>query len=123
MKHKPRRFLRPADLLVTALLLLLAAALLLIPKKEASGADVIVDGETVLEIDFTTVREAYTVELENGIVISVSDRAVGFASSPCPNGLCVRTGMLTDAGDTAACVPLKTVIRVRGRSRADAVTG
>ena len=39
---------------------------------------------------------------------------IGFTESDCPDLVCVHTGMLSKAGDVAACVPNKTVISVSG---------
>ena len=35
-------------------------------------------------------------------------------SSPCKDKICMRTGKLCRAGESAVCVPLKTVVSIKG---------
>ena len=123
MKNKLKRFFRPADIIIIAVLLIVSALLLLIPKKEAGKAVIIKDGEVISETDLTKITEPYTVTLDGGIEILFEKNAVSFVSSDCANKLCIHAGKLTKAGDTAVCLPNKTLIRIKGKTVNDAVTG
>lgn len=47
-------------------------------------------------------------------VIAVEGSTVRFASSDCPDQVCVRTGTLTRAGQVAVCLPNRVVVRLTG---------
>ncbi len=123
MKNKRSRFLTPADAAIVVSLLALAAALLLLPGKETGKAEVIKDGELLYGIDLSDVKESYILEPDDGVKILVGHGEISFADSDCPNRLCVNTGKLTRAGDTAVCLPHKILIRITGKTPLDAVTG
>ena len=48
------------------------------------------------------------------VTVEVSGGAVRFSESGCPDQVCVRSGWLKKAGDTAACVPAGILLRVTG---------
>lgn len=119
------------DLVVAAAIALIALALLaarawLVPVgREAVGREAVVttpDGSFVLPLGEDTVR---TVDGNDGIavVIAVEGGSVRFVSSGCPDQICVRSGSLTKAGDTAACVPAGVSVRLMGEAEVDAVAG
>ena len=56
-----------------------------------------------------------TVQVENG--------RIRFASSDCPDRVCVHSGWLSTAGQTAACVPAGVSIRVTGDAPVDMIAG
>lgn len=126
MKNKLQRLARPADLLAVALLL--AAAGILAPafgRTDGVTAEIICDKTLVCTVDLTKVKEPYDIPLENGVTVTVSPGAIRFSHADCPNQLCVRAGELTKAGESAACIPNRTLIRVRGPAKhaPDALTG
>lgn len=126
MKDRAGRFLRPADLIAVAAILLLAGVLWLITgNRQGETAQIVCDKEVLYTIRLSDVKEPYEIRLENGITVAVEPGAIFFAASDCANRLCVRTGKLTRAGQSAACLPHKTLIRVTGRDKAapDALTG
>lgn len=123
MTNKLKRFFRPADIIIIAVLLIVSAVLPLIPKKEGGKAVIIKDGEIISETDLTKIDKPYTVTLDGGIEILFEKNAVSFVASDCANKLCIHAGKLTKAGDTAVCLPNKTLIRIKGKAVNDAVTG
>lgn len=114
------------DLVAAAVVVLTALALLAVRAWLApDGREAVVttpDGSFVLPLDEDTVR---TVDGNDGIavVIAVEDGSVRFVSSGCPDQICVRSGSLTKAGDTAACVPAGVSVRLMGEAEVDAVAG
>ena len=104
MEKKP--FLSAKGLLLCALLLLTAgiayAALSLSPR--GTLALVEVDGQLVLERDLSSLTGLETVPLEgaNGIQLT------------CPDQVCVHTGLLTQAGESAICLPARATLRLEG---------
>lgn len=109
-----RKLVTKRDIAVLAVLALFAIALLLFFRfglKDGRTALISVDGRDYLTVSLDKDDE---ITLENGVKIIVSDGKIGFAESDCPDLVCVHTGMLSKAGDVAACVPNKTVISVSG---------
>ncbi len=109
---------RRADLILILVLLVLAAAVFL-PKyfKQADGnvtAVITVDGAVVETVDLSKVKEPYTITLGStpAAVVSVEPGKIRYASADCKDKLCVRTGTLEKPGDTAACLPGKSMIRL-----------
>jgi len=47
-----------------------------------------------------------TVLVENG--------RIRFESADCPDKICVRTGWISKKGDTAVCLPNRTIIKIEG---------
>jgi len=126
MRDNVKRRLRPADLIAAAVLLALAGGLwLFFGNRPGDTAQVIYDKEVLYTIDLSRVTEPYELRLDCGVTVAVEPGAISFADSDCANRLCVRTGKLTRAGESAACLPNKTLIRVTGRDRRapDALTG
>ena len=75
-------------------------------------AEVRRDGQLVAKIDLNKVTEPEYIRFEEGIKITiVAERGrIRFDKSECPDQICVRTGWLTAQGDTAACLPAKTIV-------------
>ena len=126
MRDKLSKIIRPADLIPIAVLLA-AAGLLAAVFAGGNGAtaEIVVEREIVTTVDLAAVKEPCSLTLENGVTVSVEPGAIRFSASDCPNQLCVRAGRLTKAGQSAACLPNKTLIRVTGRAKnaPDALTG
>ena len=126
MRDKLSKIIRPADLIPIAVLLA-AAGLLAAVFAGGNGAtaEIIVEREIVATVDLTAVKEPYTLQPEDGVTVTVEPGAIRFSASDCPNQLCVRTGRLTKAGQSAACLPHRTLIRITGRAKntPDALTG
>ena len=53
-------------------------------------------------------RPGITFRLENG--------AVSFSESDCFDKTCVKTGALSKSGQTAACIPNRVIIKIRGNT-------
>lgn len=126
MKDNLKRLVRPADLIVVAALLAAAGILaLLFGRTEGVTAEILCDKEIVYTVDLSAVKKPYDITLENGVTVTVAPGSIRFADSDCANGLCLRAGELTKAGQSAACLPNKTLIRVKGRAEnaPDALTG
>lgn len=103
--------------LVTALLFLYS----FIPK-ESLTAYIYADGNLAYEIDFKSTEKPYTVTV-GSCVIEVTKEGVSFKESLCPDKLCEKSGKLSLNCDTAACIPNKVVILIKGnKNKNDTVT-
>ena len=114
---KERKWISKTDGIVLGILVLFAAGFLLwraVAAQPGMCAVVTVDGETVLQIDLQTAVDAQSYTLQNGVQLVAENHTVRFAESDCPDGICVETGALRKVGESAACVPNRTVVTVVG---------
>lgn len=114
------KFFRRNDLILLAVLLIICAVTLL-PKylskpDTALTAVVMVNGEVKERIVLSDVTSAYeyTVPCDSPVKLYISSDGVSFIYSECPDKICINTGKLTRAGDTAACVPNKVLVMLEG---------
>ncbi len=84
--------------------------------KTSLTAVVTSDGATVLSLPLDEVAEKREFTLDNGMVIAAENGEIWVESAPCKDKICVRTGKLSRSGESAVCVPLKTVVSVKGAS-------
>lgn len=113
-----RPFLRFADIVLIAALLIICGVLIFMPVKEGAAVEVKVDGEVKATLPLDTDGE-YAF---GAVKVTVKDGGAWVSDSDCADKTCVRTGKLSSAGDTAVCLPNKTVCTVTGDSKADGVT-
>ncbi len=85
-------------------------------------ATVYVDGETVEEIDLGKVGTAYTFSPKDGTEITVEKDRICFSSACCKDELCLESGWLNKKGQTAACLPERVVISIKGTDKTDMMT-
>ena len=119
-----RKLFGRADFLIIAAVLLLSF-LLFIPnlfKDQSLVAQVYVDGEVVQEINLDDVSKDYTFSPKEGTVISVKKGAICFCDATCKDELCINSGWLSSKGQTAACLPEKVVITIKGTDKTDMMT-
>ncbi|HIS04500.1 MAG TPA: NusG domain II-containing protein [Candidatus Fimenecus stercoravium] len=114
---KERKWISKTDGIVLGILVLFAAGFLLwraVAAQPGMNAVVTVDGEAVLQIDLQSAEDAQSYTLQNGVQLVAENHTVRFAESDCPDGICVETGALQKVGESAACVPNRTVVTVVG---------
>lgn len=111
------RTITPLDIAVIAVLITVSVLMIALPplssgRSGALTARITCNGELYTEIDLSAVTETYVLELPTDpkATVTVAPGSICFSQAECPDQICVRTGVLTQAGDTAACVPANTVI-------------
>lgn len=118
------KFIKKGDIAVIAAVLLAAAVFMFwsSSKTQAVQAVITVDGEVVKTVDLGNIREKITFipATDLRVVIAAENGEIRFESAECEDKLCVGCGNLSKHGDTAVCLPSKTVITVTG-SDVDAV--
>ncbi len=118
------KFLKKSDLILVAVIVLLCAAFL-VPKylgvKSNLTAVIYKDGEIVEQINLSSVTESYEIDLEcmPEAKLTVEPGCIYYSYADCPDKLCVNTGRLSRAGDTAACIPSKTLVVLVGDKEAN----
>ncbi len=114
---KPSLKIKKADIAVIIPIVLAAICLLMFSSSQGSATAVItVDGKDIRHIDLSENKDTYTIDLENGVEIEVSGNSIYFTSSDCKGKDCIACGKLSSAGDTAVCIPNKTIIKLTGKS-------
>lgn len=118
------KLFRKGDIAVIASIV---AAALIFAYTSISGSDnlqavITVDGKVVETVDLSSAKEriVITPDTQPKVVIIAENGEIRFESAECEDKLCVNTGSLKKGGDTAVCLPAKTVITVEG-SDVDAV--
>ncbi len=119
-----KKLFKRADIIVISAILLLSL-LLYLPNalnNDSLTAVIYADGEIAEEIDLSKVNEAYTFSPKSGTVIAVETGKIRFAEARCKDELCISSGWLTQKGQTAACLPEKIVITIKGADKTDMLT-
>lgn len=89
---------------------------------EKLTAVVTVDGEIIETVDLSKEEKRIIApETKPKVEIAVENGKIYFISAECTDKLCISCGKLEKKGDTAVCLPSKTVVTVIG-SDVDAVT-
>ncbi|MBQ4603464.1 MAG: NusG domain II-containing protein [Clostridia bacterium] len=118
------KFIKKGDIIMIAVIIIAAAVFMLwnSSKTEAVQAVITVDGEVVKTVDLGNIKEKTTFipATEPRVLITAENGKIRFESAECEDKLCVACGDLSKHGDTAVCLPSKTVITVTG-SDVDAV--
>lgn len=74
-----------------------------------------VAGEEVWRTNLSdvTTRQTHKVTLDAGsFTVTAESGKIRISASDCPDQICVRTGSLSSAGQTAVCLPFKAVLKV-----------
>ena len=76
-----------------------------------------------IDLDSLVEPEHFKVTGTYSETILIEKGRIRFEEANCPDLLCVKTGWLSKKGDTAACVPNRTVIKIAGdNTKVDGVT-
>ena len=97
-----------------ALIIITVMVIAVLTAKTSLTAVVTSDGVTVLTLSLDEIAEKREFTLDNGIVIAAENGEIWVESSSCKDKICMRTGKLCRAGESAVCVPLKTVVSIKG---------
>lgn len=122
---KAEKIIKKADILIILAVIICSVLLFFAFNRSSdSSALIIIDGETVYETDISKVAEPFTLDLENGITVLIAKNEISVIASDCFGKNCISCGRLTHPGDTAVCIPNKTVIKLSGTAEKapDAVT-
>lgn len=119
------KLFRKGDIAVILVILVVTAAFWLFQTRQSNKLEAVitVDGKTVETIDLSAVDKKRMIELDTSpkVVVAVEKGAIYFEEAECDDKLCINCGKLSRKGDTAVCLPAKTVITVSG-SDVDVIT-
>lgn len=106
-------------LIASILVLALAISLIFYMIQQASAghtvARIVIDGVEVETIDLTT-AEDQTIDLQPlwgvPVILEVKNHQIRFASSDCPDQICVNDGFIDTELQMAVCMPNRTVVAI-----------
>lgn len=113
-----------ADFIVILTVIILSI-LLFIPNllnDSTLTAQIYVDGEVVEEINLQEVEKSYTLTPKDGTKITVEKGKICFSDAHCKDELCIKSGWLSKKGQTAACLPERVVVSIKGTDKTDMMT-
>ena len=120
------RLFRRADGAVLLIVALLACLLWWIGQAQASPGQTAVitthAGEERIDLSRDCTMTV-TGREKQSVTLRVENRRIRFETSTCPDHICVRSGWLSAAGETAACVPAGVSVRVTGDAPVDMIAG
>ena len=110
-------FAKKKDFIIIAVILLTALGLLcavkFFPKATADTAVIKYDGMVVKEVSLKIDTE-FSLEEDPTVKFRVENGAISFVDATCPDKICERTGFISKTGQTAVCLPKKTVLHLKG---------
>jgi len=112
-------------IIIFAALVVISSVLIIIAKNikpDELIAEIYVEGSLEHTVDLNKVTESYTIELPHNTIL-VEPGKIRMLSADCPDQVCVRQGVITNAAYPIICLPNKVEIRIIGASGIDAVTG
>lgn len=111
------KFAKRKDIIIIALILIVATGLWGIikffPKSTADTAIIKYDGKVVKTVPLDTDTE-FSLKEDPTIKFKVENGAISFVDATCPDKICQNTGFISKSGQTAVCLPKKTVLQLKG---------
>lgn len=110
------RFIRLGDALLLLFLLLLWGVVtsLCWSQERATRVKIFQDGQLFAELDLAAARTLAIAGPLGDTVVEIAAGRARIASDPSPRQYCVRAGWLTQAGQSAICLPNRTSIQLSG---------
>ncbi len=113
---------KPLDLLIIGAVALLALLMIYFfgPGDTGATAVILIDGREAASYPLSGPVQ----EIEIGPCrFRIGDGKAQFLSSDCPDQICVHMGTLTHAGQSAACLPRRVLLEIRGKGGVDVIAG
>ena len=111
-------FIKRADLFLAVILILLFLILTLPNYLSNSSKTAVVysNGNEIYRIELDAVKDRYEIELDcsPAVKLTVENGCIYYSYAECHDKLCINSGKLRKSGDTAACLPSKTLIVIEG---------
>lgn len=117
--------IRWGDGIVIALVLLLAGLIMVFLARGQQGdvlyAEIYFDGALIRRVELEA-GKAQEIELDAGNTIAIDGLSASISHATCDDQVCVRTGTLTRAGQSAVCLPHRVVLKLQAEdNEVDAV--
>ncbi len=112
------KFFRKTDIIAIAVIIAAAAVIWLVYSQTASGrpvkAEIYYYSELVETVGLGEGQEReFSVPQDENVVLHIdADGSIRFIESDCPDKICIKTGRLHLAGQSAACLPNGIVVKL-----------
>ncbi len=114
------KFIKKRDLLILPVLAAVFATLYLFTRARLGESAVVeYDGKILARFELTGEQQSYTLPQNPNVELAFGEQGAYFVHSDCPDRVCVHAGVLTRAGETAACLPNNVIIYVEGEGDGD----
>lgn len=110
--------MRKADIVLIMVLLLSAPVFLFINRhfsaQKGVYAEIYHDSTLVYRIKLSTAKEgSFSIPgIPKVVVHQYADGSIAFIKSDCPDKICIHSGRLKNAGQFAACLPNKVMLKI-----------
>ncbi len=110
--------IRRTDLIISAVIVLFALLFFLLNKqffaRKGEYAEIYHDSTLVYRIELSTAKEGtFSIPAKPEVVFRIyADKSIAFIQSDCPDKVCIRSGRLRFAGQLAACLPNKVLLKI-----------
>ncbi|ARP50505.1 MULTISPECIES: NusG domain II-containing protein [Caproicibacterium] len=125
-----KKLFQKKDLLLILPILAVAVGLLLWNTFRSSGQELTAvveeNGRVTHTYDLSCQQTAQVVDIGGSyhVKLLVEPGKISFSHSDCPDQICVRTGKLAKAGQTAVCLPARVSVHIRSSgNEVDGTTG
>ncbi len=121
---KNSKLLRKGDIIIIASIVLISLLWFAITSfsfGEKQQVKIYLDGTVYKTVDLSAVEAEEIISLD-GCDIRVTKDGACFLSSDCPDGLCIKRGMMNKSGDVMACVPKGITVEITGGRAVDGVS-
>lgn len=118
-----RKLWNPFDFIVVAAILLSALAIYYsflsrtVPVDQVV-AEIIMNGEIVKTVGLDQ-DMVFSVPEHPAVEFVIRDGWIAFQDSDCPDRICVHTGFIKEAGQTAVCLPNRIILKMTAPGRND----
>jgi hypothetical protein len=83
-------------------------------------AEIKQDGKVIRTIDLDKIDTAEEIKItynDGYNIIRVENGRIKIIDADCPDKLCVKTGWITESGQSVICLPHKLIIKIQGGSK------
>lgn len=121
LNETKRKFMKKSDVIIIIALVLLSALLFFFMyggKSEKLRAEIIYNGDVVMEIDLQNAEnQIFTLKENPNVSFEIKDGKIAFVDVNCPDKLCERNGFLSRPNETSICLPNRTTLNIKANGR------
>ncbi len=90
---------------------------------EVIKAEVLVDGNLTHEIYLQDIKDGYVFSPteDKAVVVEVETNRIRIQEAICRDKICIANGWLEKPGDTAVCLPTRTMVKIVGALGVDSI--
>ena len=115
-----RRLFGKYDLFIFAAVIIIAVIIYILTRGETGAVcEIKVDGKVTQIINLSDPDREFELTENSHIKFKIKNHAIAFTESNCPDKICVNTGYINYAGQSAVCLPNRVSIHITGGDGVD----